>query len=77
MLSYVALYRGEDLNSAKLIAVTADPQLVGEVAAGILKTRPEKPNDAAVSAVEGGQRRALRIVRKEAKQAIHDDAVNG
>jgi hypothetical protein len=38
MTSFVAVYRGQTVGEAKLIAVSADPNLVAEVSSRLLET---------------------------------------
>lgn len=69
MQSYLALYRGDTLVTAKLVAVSSDPALVGEFAGRLLTDaalpRPV-PADVVLREVERGRRRALRLVAQEA-----------
>jgi hypothetical protein len=64
MTTLVALYRGETIGDARLIAVSADPELVAYVAAALLR-EPPSSDDPVVAQINGGQRRALRLVKKE------------
>lgn len=66
MYSFVALYRGATLGSAKIVAVSTDPNLVAQVAARLLSESPvpnDSPADPAIRALEVGRRRALRIIQ--------------
>ncbi len=66
MASFLALYRGETIGSAWLIAVSADPALVADFADRMLaEPEPEGPDVVAIE-VERGRRNALRVVRSEA-----------
>jgi hypothetical protein len=66
MLSFVALYRGRDLPSAELVAVSTDPGLVADVASALLSRTPRgRPADPALGALNTGRRRALRVVARE------------
>jgi len=42
LATFLALYRGDSVSAAKLVALTAEPSLVGEFASRIL-TEPEEP----------------------------------
>ena len=64
--SFLALYRGESVSSAKLLALTADPQLVSDFAARMLDEPEEREQDAVVRELERGRRRALHLVQGEA-----------
>lgn len=65
MTTFLAIYRGATIGEAKLINVSADPDLVASVAARLLEggsgERMES-EDAVLSAVADGRRRALRLV---------------
>lgn len=67
MISFLALYRGESVATAELLAVTNDDELIAHVASGLLKKSSEKSPDRAVSAVRSGRQRALKLVLREAK----------
>lgn len=60
--TFLALYRGESIAGAKLIAVSADPAVVGDFAGRLLRDEDHE-EDAVVRELEGGRRRALRLVR--------------
>ena len=68
MTSFVALYRGPTVGGAELVAVSAAPELVRELAAHML-TEPGGPEaDAALHELECGRRRALRLIRDQASE---------
>jgi hypothetical protein len=62
MTTFLALYRGETVRTAKLVAVTVDPTLVREVASHMLDYTPENA-DAILREVENGRRRALQRIQ--------------
>jgi hypothetical protein len=64
--SFLALYRGESISAAKLLALTADPQLVSDFAERMLDEPDEREQDAVVRELERGRRRALHLVQGEA-----------
>lgn len=64
--TFVALYRGESVAGAKLVALSADPDLVSDFAARLLD-REERELDPVVRELESGRRNALRIVRDGAE----------
>jgi hypothetical protein len=39
--SFIALYRGETVSEARIVALSADPQLVRDFAARLLESPPE------------------------------------
>lgn len=66
MRTFIALYRGSTVASAELIAVTADSQLIAQVAGRLLE-RQSDSEDPVVTKLECGRRGALRAVRREAR----------
>ncbi len=70
MVSFIALYRGPSLSAAELVAVSADPVLVGHVAGALLDERARAgsgTDDPATVALTEGKRHALELVRDEAQ----------
>jgi hypothetical protein len=65
--SFLALYRGESVSTAKLLAVSADSALVREFAARLLETSEDNKPDPVVGELEEGRRRALRLVQGGAR----------
>jgi len=68
MVSFVALYRGLSVPSARLIAVATNRELVGLVAEALLVEQSQDNGhgeDPAVRAVADGTRQALELVRDE------------
>lgn len=41
MTSFIALYRGKTVSGARIVALSADPQLVRDFAARLLESPPE------------------------------------
>lgn len=68
MSTFLALYRGETIGEAKLVAVSADPATVAEFAARLLHQPPsaEDSPDPVLLSVERGRRQALRRIATEA-----------
>lgn len=62
MTTFIALYRGQTINSAKVIAVATDSELVSLVASKMLQTSEADSPDPVVSAMDAGRRQALRLV---------------
>lgn len=60
--TFIALYRGESVTGAKLLAVTANPEIVGDLARRLLDEH-ETDADPVTSELEQGRRRALQLVR--------------
>lgn len=65
--SFVTLYRGRTISSARLVAVSADRQLAADVAAR-MHGQPLPSDDRVIDELERGRRAALRIVQAE----VHD-----
>jgi hypothetical protein len=64
LTSFVALYRGETIAAAKLVAVSAEPGLVHDFATRLL-TESEVGEDPVTLELEQGRRRALQLVKSE------------
>jgi hypothetical protein len=64
LTSFVALYRGETIGAAKLLAVSAEPELVRNFADRLL-AEPEGDEDPVMLELEQGRRRALQLVKSE------------
>jgi hypothetical protein len=62
LATFLALYHGESVGGAKLLALTAEPELVREFAARLLD-EPEAADDLVTLELERGRRRALELVR--------------
>lgn len=65
MTTFLALYRGETPGSSRLLALTADPEVVREFAARLLKSGVPD-SDPVLREFESGRRRALKLVADEA-----------
>ena len=65
--SFVALYRGATVATARLIATSADPALVADVAARVLAARDRVEDDPVLASLERGRRAALRVIGHEAR----------
>jgi hypothetical protein len=68
MTSFVAIYRGQTVGDARLIAVSANPDLVAEVSSKLLKDAPAQGEDEVLEALDGGRRSALTLVAQKAKK---------
>ena len=69
MTSFIALYRGDNIRDAKMVAVTGDPKVVAHVVAQLLADPQQQPenDDPALHALESGRRHALRLIKCEAQ----------
>jgi hypothetical protein len=65
---FLALYTGESVNGAKLLALTAEPEIVRDFAARLLAEPEDEQPDPVLQELEYGRRRALRLVRDEASE---------
>jgi len=64
MTNLIALYRGQTLADATLVAVSADPGIVDDLAGRLLHSiHPSR--DPVIGAITGGRRAALRAVKRE------------
>jgi hypothetical protein len=68
LVSFIALYRGESIGAAQLVATTADPKLVRDFAERMLSVPEGQEPDTVLRELELGRRRALRLVRDDAEQ---------
>jgi hypothetical protein len=66
MLTFVAIYRGSSVTTAKLIAVSTDPSLVADVSARLLQKPSDTNQDPVVGQLEHGRQEALRLIEQEA-----------
>lgn len=66
MVSFLALYRGQSVGAAELVAVSTDPELVGRFADELLEQKEQTAEDPVVDAIREAERRGLRIARDEA-----------
>jgi len=66
--SFLALYRGESVSGAKLLALTAEPEIVRDFASRLLAGPEESQSDNVLHELEHGRRRALQLVHDEASE---------
>jgi hypothetical protein len=64
--SFIALYHGDTVSSAALVATTADPGVVRDFAKRMLSVTEGQEPDAVLRELDLGRRRALRLVRDDA-----------
>jgi hypothetical protein len=64
MTNFIALYRGQTLNDARLIALSSDPQIIGDFATRLIG-EPFREKDPALRELNKGRRKALRVVFQE------------
>jgi hypothetical protein len=67
MTNFVALYRGETVGSAKIVAVSADAGLVADFAARMLNRQEETEDDPIVGSIDAARRQALHLIAEEAE----------
>jgi hypothetical protein len=64
--SFVAVYRGDTIAAACLIAVSANPSLVSDVTSRSLQEQLREDTNPVVATLEQGRRAALRLIKQEA-----------
>ena len=69
MTTFVAIYRGQSISSARLIALSADPNLVSDVSTRMLPERPEEMADPVIESVNRGRKNALRLITWDSRDA--------
>ena len=64
--TFIAIYSGYTISTARLVAASSDPDLVSHVAEALLKapsmSQETAPIDPVATALENGQRQALTII---------------
>lgn len=70
MAHFLALYSGQSLSSARLVAVSSDPSIVRDVAERLLHAPLAEDDDSVAVSLERGRRAALRLIAKEADRAF-------
>jgi len=68
LASFIALYHGETISSAELIATSAEPDLVRDLAERLLATPETQQPDGALRELALGRQRALRLVRDDTRR---------
>jgi hypothetical protein len=68
LTSFIALYRGETIGSARLVAATTDFEIVRDFAERMLSQPEEQEPDAILRELELGRQRALQLVRDDAEK---------
>ena len=68
MASFIALYHGETISSAELVATTAEPEMVRDFAERLLSIPGRQVPDGVLRELTLGRRRALRLLRDDARQ---------
>jgi len=64
LTTFLALYRGDSVSAAKLLALSADPQVVRDFADRLLEeSGREQDPDPVLEELEHGRRRALQLVK--------------
>jgi len=69
--SFLALYRGERISAAKIVAVSASPELISELISEFAERMLDEPEelglDPVLKELEHGRRRALQLVKSGAE----------
>jgi hypothetical protein len=71
LASFIALYHGDTISSAALVATSADPEMVRDFAERMLSVPEGQVPDAVLRELELGRRCALRLVRDDAGRKGH------
>ncbi len=64
-MEFLALYAGERPTTARMLALTAEPEIVERFAREMLTRPPQRKNDPVLDALEDGRRQALTVVANE------------
>jgi hypothetical protein len=64
MTTFIALYRGQTLNDARLIALSSDPTIISDFTTRLI-SEPLREDDPALRELTKGRRRALKVVQQE------------
>jgi hypothetical protein len=67
MTTFLALYRGNTVAEARMVAVSADPDLVAIIATRLLEAPDRGGDDPVVETLERSRREALKLVKQEAR----------
>jgi hypothetical protein len=68
LASFLALYRGETIGSARIVALATEGDLVRNFAERMLACdREDSESDAVLRELERGRRRALQLVKDETR----------
>jgi hypothetical protein len=71
MTNFIALYRGDNITEAQMVAASCDPALVEIMTRLLLQAPPDAPDEVFAS-LEQGKRRALRLIKREAQHASQE-----
>ena len=64
MATFLALYHGDSISAARLLALSANPQMVSDFASRLLEDNGhERGSDPVLEELEHGRRRALQLVK--------------
>ena len=75
MTTFLALYRGDSIAEAKLVAVSAKPSLITFVVNQLLDPDPYAEADPVRGALEHGQRVALRLIKQEVNHRAEETSM--
>jgi len=75
MTTFLALYRGDSIAEAKLVAVSADPSLITFVVNQLLDPDPYPEADPVCGALEHGQRVALCLIKQEVNHRAAETSI--
>jgi len=65
--TFIAIYRGDTVADARIVAVSADQALVAEISARLLSEPLENVEDPVLKVLDRSRRKALRLIKREAR----------
>jgi hypothetical protein len=62
MTTFIAVYRGDTVAGARIVALSADPEIVRDLAARLLESSPGRYEEP--ESVDKDERRTMRVVKE-------------
>jgi hypothetical protein len=62
MTTFIAVYRGDTVAGARIVALSADPEIVRDLAARLLESSPDRYEEP--ESVDSDKRRSMRVVKE-------------
>jgi hypothetical protein len=66
MSTFIAIYRGDTIADARIVAVSANQALIAEISSRLLREPIDDGEDPVVRTLEQSRRKALRLIKREA-----------
>lgn len=70
MITFLAVYRGRTIDSARLVGISVDRKLLKYVVTALLDEKSSRGDDPVVAELDSGRRRALNLIA----DSMNDDA---